>query len=252
MTGGSTTSSRRAAAAGTATRPLWRRLLPAAVLVAALAAALALGLDDYLSFEALRDNRAHLLAWVGRYGIVAGLAYIGVYIAVAALSLPGATFVSLAGGFTFGATLATLYTVVGATIGATVIFLVARSAVGDFFYEKAGPGLRRMEDGFRDNALSYLLVLRLIPLFPFWLVNLVPAFLGVSLRVYLIGTFFGIIPGTFVYCLAGAGLASVFEAGETFSVASVLTPKIIAALVGLAVLAVVPVVYKRLRGRGAA
>jgi uncharacterized membrane protein YdjX (TVP38/TMEM64 family) len=236
----------------TPTRPLWRRLLPAAVLVAAIAAAFALGLADYLSFETLRDNRAHLLAWVASYGIVAGLAYIAAYIVVVALSLPGAIFVSLAGGFMFGAALATVYTVVGATVGATVIFLVARSAVGDLFYEKAGSGLRRMEDGFRDNALSYLLFLRLIPLFPFWLVNLVPAFLGVSLRVYLIGTFFGIIPGTFVYCLAGAGLGSVFEAGETFSVASVLTPKMIAALVGLAVLALLPVVYKRLRGRGAA
>ena len=109
-----------------------------------------------------------------------------------------------------------------------------------------------MEDGFRDNALSYLLVLRLVPLFPFWLVNLVPALLGVRLRIYVLGTFVGIIPGTFVYCLAGQGLGSVFESGETLTLSGILTPTMIAALAGLAGLALLPVAYKRLRGRNAA
>jgi uncharacterized membrane protein YdjX (TVP38/TMEM64 family) len=109
--------------------------------------------------------------------------------------------------------------------------------------------MKKMEAGFRENALSYLLVLRLIPIFPFFIVNLVPAFLGVNLRTYVVATFVGIIPGTFVYALAGGGLGSVLDAGEQFDAATVLTPEVIAALVGLAVLAMLPVIYKKLRGR---
>ena len=250
MTGGSTTPDSEPEAQ--TPRPLWRRLLPLAVLAAIIATVFALGIDDYLSFEALRDNRALLLGQVAQYGILAGLAYIALYSAVVALSLPGATFMSLAGGFLFGVAAATVYTVIGATLGATVIFLVARTAVGDALYRRAGPALRRMEDGFRENALSYLLVLRLVPLFPFWLVNLVPALLGVRLGIYVLGTFVGIIPGTFVYCLAGQGLGSVFESGEAFTLSGILTPTMIAALAGLAGLALLPVAYKRLRGRNAA
>ena len=102
---------------------------------------------------------------------------------------------------------------VGATAGAIGIFLAARHTLGDFLRAKAGPAIRRMEAGFRDNAFSYLMVLRLVPVFPFWLVNLVPAFLGVSLRTYAAATFLGIIPGSFVYCGVGNGLGAVFDAG---------------------------------------
>lgn len=228
-------------------RPLWRRFLPLGILAGAIALAFALGLDDYLSYTALCENSDQLIAWVEAYGFVAPLVYMLVYTIVVALSLPGATFMTLAGAFMFGAAGATVYTVIGATIGATIIFLAAKTALGNVLYEKAGPGIRRMEDGFRENALSYLLVLRLIPLFPFWLVNLVPAFLGVRLTTYVIGTFFGIIPGTFVYCLAGAGLGDVLRSCAEFSVGSILTPTMIAALIGLAVLALLPVVYKRMR-----
>jgi uncharacterized membrane protein YdjX (TVP38/TMEM64 family) len=112
---------------------------------------------------------------------------------------------------------------------------------------KAGPAMRRMEDGFRENALSYLLVLRLVPLFPFWLVNLVPAFLGVPLRTFVIGTFVGIIPGSVVYCLVGSGLGSVFDAGETPDLGIIFEPEILAPIIGLAVLSVIPVVYKHLK-----
>jgi uncharacterized membrane protein YdjX (TVP38/TMEM64 family) len=230
-------------------RPAWRRFLPLAVLGTAIGIAFSLGLDDYLSFETLRDNRERLADFVGNHAIAAGATYIAVYTVVVAVSLPGATFLTLAGAFMFGAFLGTALTLVGATAGATVIFLVAKSALGNALRERAGPGLKRMEEGFRDNAFNYLLVLRLIPLFPFWLVNLVPAFLGVPLRTYVIGTFIGIIPGTFVYCLAGAGLSEIFESGEDFSAANILTPTMIAALVGLAVLALLPVIHKRYRAR---
>ena len=228
-------------------RPAWRRFLPLIVIVAAIALVFGLGLDDYLSFDALRDNHDRLRDFVAVHGIAAAAGYIALYTVAVALSLPGATFLTLAGGFMFGAVIGASMAVIGATAGATVIFLIAKTALGNALRDRAGASLKRTEDGFRANALNYLLVLRLIPLFPFWLVNLVPAFLGVPLRTYVLGTFIGIIPGTFVYCLAGAGLGEIFASGEEFSVKSILTPTMIGALVGLAVLAMLPIVYKRYR-----
>jgi uncharacterized membrane protein YdjX (TVP38/TMEM64 family) len=154
---------------------------------------------------------------------------------------------TIGGGFLFGAASAAVYVVAAATLGASAIFLVARYALGDVLRGKAGPAMRRMEDGFRENALSYLLVLRLVPLFPFWLVNLVPAFLGVPLRTFVIGTFVGIIPGSVVYCLVGNGLGAVFDSGDTPNLGIIFEPEILAPIIGLAVLSVVPVVYKRLK-----
>ena len=231
-------------------KPLWLRLAPVAILLAATIGVFATGLDRHLSFAALRDNREAMLAWVDEVGWVAALSYMGLYAGVVALSVPGALFLSLAGGFVFGAFAATGYTVIGATVGATVVFLIAANALGDSLRKRAGPALQRMESGFRDNALSYLLVLRLIPLFPFWLVNLVPALLGVPLGTFVIATFFGIIPGTAVFCLAGAGLGGGFDAGEEFSLANILTGETIGALVGLAILALLPIAYKRWRRKG--
>ncbi|MEQ8355735.1 MAG: VTT domain-containing protein [Kiloniellaceae bacterium] len=171
------------------------------------------------------------------------------YAAATALSLPGGLVLTVAGGFLFGVALGTAYVVVAATLGATAVFLIARSALGDLFRAKAGPFAQRMEEGFRENALSYMLMLRLIPLFPFFVVNLAPAFLGVPLRTYVAGTFFGIIPGTLVFILAGAGLGSVFDQGGGLTLEKVLTPQIITGLVGLSLLSLLPVVYKRMRAR---
>jgi len=223
------------------------RLLPVFVLLAGIAAFFIFGLDEYLSFESLREHRQSLLGWVDHYGLLAALAYIAIYIVVVAFSLPGGAVMTVTGGFLFGAATGTLYSVIGAAIGATVLFLIARSALGEPLRAKAGPSLKKMEAGFRENALNYLLVLRLVPLFPFFLVNLAPAFLGVPLRTYAIATFVGIIPGSFIFSLVGSGLGSIFEQGKAFSIAGILTPRIVAALVGLAVLALIPVIYKKVR-----
>ena len=224
-----------------------RRLLP--LLLFAAAVAFFLGLQEHVSIEALREHRALLNTFVAENALAAALAYTLLYALVTLLSLPVGAVLTIAGGFLFGVTLGTTYVVVGATLGATAIFIVARSALGDLFRAKAGPFLQRMEDGFRENAFSYMLVLRLIPLFPFFIVNLVPAFLGVPLRTYVLGTFLGIIPGTLVFVLAGAGLGSVFDRGGAFTVDSVLTPEIIAGLLGLSLLSLLPVVYKHLKAR---
>ena len=227
----------------------YKRLIPIGVLALGLVAFFVFDLGRFLSFEALRENRATLLNWVDTYGIVAALIYMLIYAVAIAFSLPGGAVLTITGGFLFGSAWGTVCVVIAATAGATALFLIAKTSFGDALRAKAGPALQRMQDGFQEGALSYLLVLRLVPLFPFFLVNLVPAFLGVSLRVYVVGTFIGIIPGTFVFATVGAGLGSVFDQGGEFSAAGILTPQIITALVGLAVLALIPVVYKKIKAR---
>ncbi|MGI9383742.1 MAG: TVP38/TMEM64 family protein [Methyloligellaceae bacterium] len=224
-----------------------KRLVPVAALAAAIAAVFGLGLDDYLSFEALRQNRELLTAFVAEHTVVAVALFIAIYTVSTALSLPGGAILSVTGGFLFGSIFGTSAVVVGATIGAVGIFLAARTALGETLRANAGPWLKKMEDGFKENALSYLLVLRLVPLFPFFVVNLVPAVLGVPLRTYVLGTVIGIIPGSFVFASVGAGLGSVFDTMDEFSPASALTPEVITALVGLSVLSLVPVIYKKIK-----
>lgn len=208
------------------------------------------GLQDYLSFAQLREHRLLLNDWVTQQPLLSALAFIFSYIVVVAFSLPGGALMTLTGGFLFGAVIGGLYSVAGATIGATAIFLIAKTSLGDIILAaKAGKHLKTMQQGFAENALNYMFVLRLVPLFPFFIVNLAPAFLGVPLRTYVIATFFGIMPATFVFSLAGSGLGKVFEQGETFSIVGILTPQMIGALVGLALLSLVPVLYKKLKNK---
>jgi len=232
-----------------AERPLLspRRLAPLLVVAMAAALCLAFGVQDYFSLDALRDNRQWLAEEVAAHRVLAVAVFALVYVGVVALSIPGASILTIAGGLVLGQILATAVVVVAATLGATLLFLVAKTSLGDALKARAAPWLQRMADGFAANALSYLLVLRLIPLFPFFVVNLVPAFLGVKLRTYVLATFLGIIPGTFVYASFGAGLGRLLDAGREVSLDSVLTPQIATALVGLAVLALLPVGYKKLQ-----
>lgn len=224
------------------------RLWPVALLLAGLVAFFAFDLDRFLSFEALRENRAFLTEWTSANQLLAIVIYAGVYIVVVAFSLPGGAVMTISGGFLFGPIIGTSATVIAATIGASLLFIAARTALGDVLRAKAGPAIRRMEDGFRENELSYMFVLRLVPLFPFFLVNLAPAFLGVSLRTYVIATLFGIIPGTFVYTLVGNGLGAVFDAGGTPDLGIIFKPEILFPILGLALLALIPVIYKRMQG----
>lgn len=226
-----------------------RRLLPLAIIAVLIGAFFALGLDKYVTFDALRDNRAVLKAFVADNGLLAVLLYMAIYTAAVALSLPGGAILTLAGGFLFGAVFGTMIVVVAATIGASLLFIIAKTALGDVLRAKAGPFIRKMEAGFQENALSYLLVLRLVPAFPFWVVNLVPALLGVKLSTFVLATAIGIIPGTFVFATFGAGLGSIFDTGGAVSLGRILTPEIVAGLVGLAVLALIPIVIKKIKAR---
>jgi uncharacterized membrane protein YdjX (TVP38/TMEM64 family) len=223
------------------------RLVPLIVLIVAAIVFFALDLHEYLTFQSLRTNREQILAWIASHSIMAAAAFVTIYAVGVVFVPPSGAVMTVAGGFLFGAILGAAYVVVGATIGATLLFLVAKLSVGDFLRARAGPGIRKMEAGFQENEMSYMLVLRLVPLFPFWLVNLAPAFLGVRLRTYVIGTFLGIIPGTAVFATFGAGLGSIFDTNEKISLSGVITPQILAGLLGLALLSLIPVVYKRFK-----
>lgn len=226
-----------------------KRWLPLAVLVAGLVLFFALGGQRYVSFGMLRQNREELHHLVAANRIAAGLCFVLAYVLITAFSLPGGAVMTVFGGYVFGPYLAAGYVVIGATAGATVLFLIARSTLGAVLRARAGPFLQKMEAGFQENALSYLLVLRLVPLFPFWLVNLVPAFLGVPLRTYVIGTLLGIIPGTIVYASLGGGVGEVLDTGREPDLDIIFQANILLPLVGLALLALLPVVYKRLKAR---
>ncbi len=222
-----------------------RRLWLVIGAIGLFAIARASGISSYLSLDTLKQHRETLTAWVASNTIVAALSYVAVYIVAVAFSFPGAVFLTLSGGFLFGATLGTALTVVGATIGATLIFIFAKAIFGENALDRFGAPAAKLAEGIRRDAGPYLLVLRLVPLFPFFLVNLVPAFVGVGLPTYVVTTFLGIIPGTAVFSLAGAGLGSVLDQGGAVTPASILTPEIIAGLVGLAVLSLAAIPIRR-------
>lgn len=246
-----------------------RRLWPLLLLAAVAVLVVGMGWHRYLTLEHLAVNRESLRALIEDQHLLAMTVFTLVYAITVALSIPGGVVLTIGGGFLFGWLLGGVLSVVGATIGATAVFLVARSALRDVLITKAGPKLQRFAEGFREDAMSYLLFLRLIPVFPFWLVNLAPGLLGVSFWTYVLTTFVGIIPGTFAFALAGNGLDSVFDAQQAsyesclakagegghdsceFGIdpGALLTTDVIVAVVALGVVALIPVVAKKLNRR---
>lgn len=227
----------------------FRILLFPALLVAGGSVYFGFGLGEYLDFEVLARNREWLLDQVADNRIAATAAFLAIYAGAVALSVPGATLLTITGGFLFGIALGTAYAVVGATLGATLLFVLARGTFRELLSRKAGGYLKRLENGFKENALSYLLFLRLIPLVPFWLVNLVPALLDVPLRTFIVGTFVGIIPGTFVYTSVGNGLGAILDEGGRPDFGLIFRPEILLPILGLAALALVPAAYRKIRGK---
>jgi uncharacterized membrane protein YdjX (TVP38/TMEM64 family) len=199
-----------------------------------------LDLGRFLSLEALKDNRDQLLAFAeANYG-TAVMLFILMYIVVTGLSLPGAVILTLAGGFLFGSVPATLYVNLGATTGATLAFLAARYVLKDWVEHKFGRWLEPLQQGFANNAFSYLMTLRLIPLFPFFVVNLVSGLTRVSVGTYVGATALGIIPGSFVYAYAGRQLGTINSLKE------IVSPPVVGAFFLLGILALAPIIYKRM------
>lgn len=227
--------------------PTWRRLIPAAILLLGLALFLLLGLERYFSFEMLSRHHAALTTWVGANVALAAFLYVLAYALVVAFSLPIALVVTPVGGFLFGVWLGAVLSVIGATLGSVAVFLAARTAFYDLFHARAGAALSRLEEGFRRDSFNYLLFLRLVPVFPFWLVNVVPALLGMRLWPYTLATLIGIIPGAIVYSSVGASLGMVIDRGEAPDLGIIFEWRILLPLLGLAALALLPVLYARLR-----
>ena len=228
------------------------RFVPLALVVVALAAFFLFDLDRYFSLDTLRENRAALKAWVAGSPVMALGAFIALYAAAVAISFPGASILTVFGGYLFGLAVGVPAIVTAATLGAVIVYLAAKTAAGDLFRRRAKGFLAEMEKGFRENELSYMFLLRLAPVFPFWAVNIGAGALGVSLRNYVVGTFFGIIPGSFVYASIGHAAGAAFDAGEDLSLTGVLTkPTTLLPLVGLAALALLPVLLKRLSRKAA-
>lgn len=234
------------------TLPMLRRLLPVAVLLLGLALFLLFDLERYFSFEMLSHHHAELASWVGGNVALAALVFVLLYALVVAFSLPIAVVITPFGGFLFGIWLGALLSIVGATLGSVALFLAARTAFQDLFRARAGATLARLEDGFRRNSFNYLLFLRLVPAFPFWLVNIVPALLGMRLGPYAVATLIGIVPGAVVYAGVGASFGKLIERGERPNFGVIFEWQILLPLLGLAALSLLPVLYSRLRGGKAA
>jgi len=228
-------------------KPTLARFLPLALILVVAAIIFATGAQRYLTLDALKEHRAALETLVEENLVVAILLFALGYVAVAALSLPGATIMSLLGGFLFGPIIGTAIVVVSATIGATIIFTAAQTALGDSLRRRAGPFVKKMEEGFKDNAFSYLLLLRLIPLFPFFIINIAPSLFDIRLRTFTVATFIGIIPGAFAFVSAGAGLGTVLNAGGEVELTGLLTqPTVLTPIVALSLLALLPIAAKKM------
>jgi uncharacterized membrane protein YdjX (TVP38/TMEM64 family) len=227
------------------------RYLPLiAILVVALVGAFTL--KDYLSFDALRDNREALIAFRDSNYLIAVIGFIAIYTAIVGFSLPGATIATLTGGFLFGTAFGTVFNVTGATLGATLIFLAARYGFGEKLgakLEGSQGSVKKIKDGIDENQWSMLFIIRLVPAVPFFIANLIPAFLDVPLHRYVISTFFGIMPGAFVYTSVGAGLGEVFAKGETPNLGIIFEPHILLPILGLSVLVLLPIIVKAVTGK---
>ncbi len=238
----------------TAKSPLKKNLPLIGLVIAAALAYWQFG--SYLSFQTLADNREALINWRDSNYLIAALTYIALYIAVVGFSIPGGVFLTLGGGFLFGAIFGTFFTVVGATIGATAIFLAAKTGLGNALQAKLGGNgegrMAKMQAGLKENEISYLFLMRLVPAVPFWFANLAPAFLGVSLSAYLFTTFFGIIPGTAVYTWVGSGLGEVFAQGGTPNLGIIFEWQILGPILALSALSILPIILKKFRKTGAA
>lgn len=227
----------------------WLKRLPflAILVTAGLGAFL---LRDQLSFDALAQHRDSLLAFRDGNFLLASLAFVAAYVVIVAFSLPGASIATLTGGFLFGLFPGVLYNVGGATVGAVCVFLAARAGFGADVaarIEEKGGAAARLQQGLRENEWSALLIMRLVPAVPFFIANLLPAFVGAALHRFAVTTFLGIIPGTFVFTWVGAGLGEVFARGETPDLSIIFAPHILGPILGLAALSALPIILKRFK-----
>jgi uncharacterized membrane protein YdjX (TVP38/TMEM64 family) len=228
----------------------WRRklvLAGIAGLLGAMVALLALGFDAEFALDLLRRHHGWLLGFVAGAPMLASMLFMAIYAAAVAVSVPGVAILTVIGGYLFGWFHGTALVLIAATVGATAVFLLTRSALGGGVRARAAPFLQRFAEGFRRNALSYGFALNLVPIFPYALIVVLPAACGVGLPTFVAGLLLGLIPGTFLFAGLGSGLQDVLLSGAPLRLASFVTPEIVLSLGGLAALALVPVLWRRQR-----
>lgn len=221
-----------------------KRLGPLVLILAMLAAGFAFGLQHQLSWTALAAHRAALRTWVEAAPLATAAAYVAVYALAVAVSFPGAVWITVAGGFLFGTALGAALAVSGSTVGAVLLVLTARSALGPLRARRVGSLIERMRPGLERDGFSYVLALRLIPVMPFWLTNLAAALAGVRLSHFAAATLIGTIPATTVFASVGAGVGEVLGTGRTPDISVILSAPILLPLLGLALLSLLPVAWR--------
>lgn len=224
--------------------PLWRRLWPVYIILAGLGIALSQGWHELLTLESLSANAASLDAMVRDNFLVVFVSYVAIYAAATTFMVPGSAL-TIGGGFLFGLALGTPATVIGATLGASILFFASKTSIGSVLRDVAGPFIEKMRAGFAENPVSYMFALRLIPLFPFAAVNIAPGLLGAKYRDYVLTTFFGIIPGTLAYTWIGAAVKGTLLEGGTPDIGS-LASNFVPAFIALGLVSLLPVAYKKL------
>ncbi len=241
-----------------------KRWIPPLLVLGLLLLAWSMGWLEFFSLSSLVMHRETLVGFVADNFVTALAAYFIIYVILVGISFPGASLLTITGGFLFGGPVAGTLTVFSATSGAVIIFLIARSTFGDFLQEKAGPFVGRLISGFQEDSFLYLLTIRLTPVVPFWALNIVPALLNMRVVPYAVATMIGIIPGTFAYSYVGAGLGSVIAAQEELNPgcgavgtckidpSALVTKEILIAMLALAFVSLLPILIKKLRGRTAA
>lgn len=219
------------------------------LLLGGLVAMVGLGLDGQLGLDAVRRHHARLASFVRGEPLLAPLLFMGLYAFAVAISVPGVQILAVVGGWLFGWLHGTVYVAVAATLAASAVFLLARSALAQSVRDRAGPAAQRFADGFRDNAPGLVFVLHLVPVLPYAVVNTLPAACGVRLRTFVFGAFLGVLPSTVLLAQFGSGLGEVLAQGTTVRLSHLLTPQILLGLAGLGALALLPVLYRAWQAR---
>ena len=225
-----------------------RRLWPLLLIIILFFVFYYFKLNHYLSLASLQIHYQQLISWTNNHYVYAVLIFMSVYILCISASFPVALVLTLTGGLLFGVFWGALYVVISATIGSSVLFFIVKFALKDWEAKRTARWVNKMRLGFQHNAFSYLLVLRLMPIFPFWVVNIVPALLGVRAKTFILATFLGIIPASIIYASVGKSLNSLLEMGQTPNLKIIFSPEFVFPLLALALLSLVPLLYKKIKG----
>lgn len=227
----------------------FKRFLPISLILIMMIIAYALGFFHIFNLEKIKQFDSFLKIYVEEHPFLSPMTFIGIYILMAALSIPDGFILSILGGYLFYQPWSTFFVVTGASIGATIIFLATKTAFGDLLFKKKFAFLKKLEEGFQKNETSYLLFLRFVPLFPFVLVNLAAGFFKVRTSVFIWTTFVGAFPSAYLLTQVGRGLTNIFKEDEAFAVKNIFSTQVIISLVCLAILGVVPIFYKKWKDR---